>query len=592
MATGAITRGATSAGQAIRLAVTERRRAQDITDAAALKRSQKLQDRATAQQAFENFLLGKINPQGASQPDIIDITPGVQNQQVAQAPQQQVPGQQVPGQQVLGQPQLPQQVAPQELEATTLGGEPGPLAPKNLRKIKTPTLIGDVAFTPNMIKNFAKMVSIDSSLAKPALDFLKFASDEQLAGRERQLESNLQIASALDKATNSKEIDFTIDTIVQQHGNKLPQKTISILQSIKNTQDFKTKKKIIATAQSLNTAGKDLVVEARAVSADARKEDIAAQGRGRDAMANLIVQAQGMKPEEGRQFLQQGVKDLNSTTPDINTAPLENILNHPQSFLRFSQLLAGTLQTLQTQEQKRAGITSTQSDFDAAQKDPEFKEFLKVSNAVRDPASVKEFKFLKSLKTQAEKDAFIGLKGQIAGGIEQQKILQRKITTAITELPKISAQAQDTVQLIDSIVKHPGFSAVVGLRRPTGVLPLRGTDAANFKVLIDQIKGKAFLEAYASLIGGGHISDAEGEQATKAIAALDTAQTEEAFKQNITILRNIAVRGLKRARLAAKGDFTESFERGLKLEIISPTGEKPDLSKMSDEEFLRERFGR
>ncbi len=106
--------------------------------------------------------------------------------------------------------------------------------------------------------------------------------------------------------------------------------------------------------------------------------------------------------------------------------------------------------------------------------------------------------------------------------------------------------AGSTLQVIDEALSHKGLSAAVGpldARTPT-ILP----DATAFEAYHNQIKGKAFLQAFESLKGGGQITEIEGQKAEQAIARLDLAQSEEDYKKALKDLRDIVKLGLQRSQ--------------------------------------------
>ncbi len=106
--------------------------------------------------------------------------------------------------------------------------------------------------------------------------------------------------------------------------------------------------------------------------------------------------------------------------------------------------------------------------------------------------------------------------------------------------------ASSTLQVIDEALSHKGLSAAVGpldARTPT-ILP----DATAFEAYHNQIKGKAFLQAFESLKGGGQITEIEGQKAEQAIARLDLAQSEEDYKKALKDLRDIVKLGLQRSQ--------------------------------------------
>ena len=103
------------------------------------------------------------------------------------------------------------------------------------------------------------------------------------------------------------------------------------------------------------------------------------------------------------------------------------------------------------------------------------------------------------------------------------------------------------ISVIDKALTHPGRETVTGL---SGSLDPRnyiaGTDATNFKTVVDQIGGTAFLQAFESLKGGGQITEIEGKKATDAMARLNTAQSDDEFKASLQELREVMVRAQSR----------------------------------------------
>jgi hypothetical protein len=103
------------------------------------------------------------------------------------------------------------------------------------------------------------------------------------------------------------------------------------------------------------------------------------------------------------------------------------------------------------------------------------------------------------------------------------------------------------IGVIDKALGHPGRETVTGL---SGKLDPRnyiaGTDATNFKTVVDQIGGAAFLQAFESLKGGGQITEVEGKKATDAMARLNTAQSDAEFKESLNELRQIMAQGQAR----------------------------------------------
>jgi flagellar motility protein MotE (MotC chaperone) len=117
------------------------------------------------------------------------------------------------------------------------------------------------------------------------------------------------------------------------------------------------------------------------------------------------------------------------------------------------------------------------------------------------------------------------------------------------ELPTKQAATQDTLDLIDRFIKHPGFADVVGVPGVTGILNIPLTDARAARQLYNQIDADTFLQGFERLRGGGSITEVEGQQAKQAVAALrDRYITEDEFKKNAKIYTDILKRGINKER--------------------------------------------
>ncbi len=118
-------------------------------------------------------------------------------------------------------------------------------------------------------------------------------------------------------------------------------------------------------------------------------------------------------------------------------------------------------------------------------------------------------------------------------------------------------KADQSIGLIDSMLKHPGLNTAVGASSvwdPRNYMA--GTDATDFNVRRKQLEGKAFLEAFESLKGAGQITEVEGTKATEAIARLSAAQSESAYREALTELKGILQQGKQRSVQRAGGDGT------------------------------------
>jgi hypothetical protein len=123
----------------------------------------------------------------------------------------------------------------------------------------------------------------------------------------------------------------------------------------------------------------------------------------------------------------------------------------------------------------------------------------------------------------------------------------RAAKLAETERKKIvnADSAFDAITLIDDIYKDPALPNVTGMLQ--GRVPALSQAGTDLVVKIDQLKGKAFLQAFETLKGGGQITEREGLAATKAIARLERQQSPEAYKESLMALRSVVDRVRKRA---------------------------------------------
>ena len=144
---------------------------------------------------------------------------------------------------------------------------------------------------------------------------------------------------------------------------------------------------------------------------------------------------------------------------------------------------------------------------------------------------------------KAEQTAIGGARGEAQG-------------QAIVGLPNAVAQADAAMSIIDSIVDDPGLSGITGMIQ--GRIPPTTQAGTDLNVKIEQLKGKTFLEAFQSLKGGGTITEIEGQKAEAAIARLDRAQSTEAYRSALTDLKEVLQKGVARAK--AKAGMSDAAE--------------------------------
>lgn len=140
-----------------------------------------------------------------------------------------------------------------------------------------------------------------------------------------------------------------------------------------------------------------------------------------------------------------------------------------------------------------------------------------------------------------------------AAQIEAQKREAQRVAENRAGLAKTEATITQMQNLVGQAKRHRGRATATGLSGtldPRNYVP--GTNARDFQVLLDQIQGQAFLQAFDSLKGGGQITEVEGKKATDAIGRLNTAQSDTEFVRALNDLEDVLTVALERARRGAQ----------------------------------------
>ena len=143
----------------------------------------------------------------------------------------------------------------------------------------------------------------------------------------------------------------------------------------------------------------------------------------------------------------------------------------------------------------------------------------------------------------------------------EAKNLADAAAAAKIALPTATNTVNQAIKDVNALTSHPGLRASVGfafdpLHGGLGPIKVPASDAANFQAKYKKVKGGSFLEARQALKGGGAITDFEGKKAEDAIAAMDTAQSEEEFVKALNDYKGAMSRGLAIMANAARGNFT------------------------------------
>ena len=161
------------------------------------------------------------------------------------------------------------------------------------------------------------------------------------------------------------------------------------------------------------------------------------------------------------------------------------------------------------------------------------------------------------------------LQARIAEAKASGEFMGKNKAAAAAALPGALEAASEGIRLIDEMVgkaevrdksgkviekgtaPHPGFKNYVGAALVPGMRFVEGSDTASFEVRQKQIEGKAFLEAFQTLKGGGAITEKEGEKGTAAIMRMNKASNEKEYTAAARELQGILRTGMDRARTKA-----------------------------------------
>ena len=156
----------------------------------------------------------------------------------------------------------------------------------------------------------------------------------------------------------------------------------------------------------------------------------------------------------------------------------------------------------------------------------------------------------------------------IVGNESDRRVAQK-------DLPITLQNAEQSVSTIKQAIEHPAFGARYGFASLAGLRPpIPGTAEAEVQGLLNQIGGQAFLEAFESLKGGGHITETEGDKATAArTRMLYQAQSPEAARRAALEFIGYIETGIERAKAEAEGAYAPQGQGAKPLVYNPATGD-------------------
>lgn len=156
----------------------------------------------------------------------------------------------------------------------------------------------------------------------------------------------------------------------------------------------------------------------------------------------------------------------------------------------------------------------------------------------------------------------IGYQPKDLRGAESEKVIGKAEGAAKSTLSSDLNNSEQTIKQLDDLIKHPGLSTIAGPIDQFRQSYMMGAEGRDALARYNQLKGKAFLQAYTTLRGGGQITEVEGTKAENAMARMDRAQSEADFKAALTDFRDAVKTGMDKMREKAGGIAPQSAPAG------------------------------
>lgn len=160
---------------------------------------------------------------------------------------------------------------------------------------------------------------------------------------------------------------------------------------------------------------------------------------------------------------------------------------------------------------------------------------------------------LDRLKMEQSKETNELRREQIQAQINKiESDVESKKTEATQKEEQAADQVDETINLLDRMIKHPGRESATGFSSLFSGIP--GTEGRGFRALLDTLKGQQFLNEVQALKGMGQLSNAEGDKLAAAAASLDISMPEDEFLAELQRIKT----GLETARKTKKGTYNNA----------------------------------
>jgi len=188
----------------------------------------------------------------------------------------------------------------------------------------------------------------------------------------------------------------------------------------------------------------------------------------------------------------------------------------------------------------------------------------------------------------------LGTVDKNVGEVKAEEVIGKAEGQAKLDLPRITAQGNRTIQLIDSILSAPFqniLGAVQGRIQPNtpGAELAVGKDGVGLIVKLQQLQGTVFLQAFESLKGGGQITELEGAKAEQAAARLNRFQSPQDFASALNDLRDVITEGMAAAQRNAESG--EKVNNPYKGSVSFSAGETSAAPATTTQDGWKEKSG-
>lgn len=132
---------------------------------------------------------------------------------------------------------------------------------------------------------------------------------------------------------------------------------------------------------------------------------------------------------------------------------------------------------------------------------------------------------------------------------KQQQLTQGNTEAAQGQMDTINS----TLSTVDKALNHPGLESGTGFGGDVNAF-FSGSDAANFRTVVNTLKSQLFLAQAKQTkgMGLGALSDAEGARFEKSVSSLETNQSPESFRESLGVIKDSLLKAQRNLTASGK----------------------------------------